>query len=320
MFPPGSPAPTGVKVSCQTPDGPLQVHFDISLEERFEGTIARKLAARAAIAEYEDSYNTQPRPFAASLDGPTMSREEALQMALRNGLVSDQTSFVAVSKEAMVNPSTPVKTQVIPQHSPLPASMTDSNDFVCGFACDRRVSMPRMHLGGAKNMDACMMSSSMPMMRAAPQLNTVHSAGLLEQSSASRGMLFSMGFSLGGGGASTGKDENPKPVTTEDNLTKICLLQKANGSFALTEELLRTIRLASNGAALLQGRLGLSDPTVFATCIVIVAFRLKFAKERDMWELQHDKAVAFLTSHGVVNLTEKLSALEIEAKTAFLAV
>ena len=114
---------------------------------------------------------------------------------------------------------------------------------------------------------------------------------------------------------SSGNRSEPSPV---DKLMEICLLQKADGSFELTDDLLRAIGLSSTKAAEIKERHGLSDPFMYAACIVIVAFRLQFPKKREIWELQHNKAVTFLASNGVVDLDKKLLALEVDVKSALV--
>ena len=97
MFPSGSPIPESVKITCNSDDGPLDVVLKISDEETFEGSIARKLAARVAITEYEDQRKVQGTGYMLP-HGTVLSAKDALQLALTNSLVSENTSFIAIQE------------------------------------------------------------------------------------------------------------------------------------------------------------------------------------------------------------------------------
>ena len=121
MFPQGcSGIPEGVTVKCETMDGPLLLDLKISENEVFHGSIARKLAARVAISESEDTLKGSGvrRTGMRTPDNPyPLSENEALRLALDNNLVSDKTSFLAISEGPVVDPRTSRHTLVVPQQA-----------------------------------------------------------------------------------------------------------------------------------------------------------------------------------------------------------
>jgi len=121
MFPTGV-KPESVSVKCATPDGPLEICLNISSDEYFEGSTARKLAAQTAITEYEDLPTGRRYNLSADLVG-CISKSEALELALVNGLASKQTSFIAVLEDSVVDPKAPCETKTIPQHAPVFADL-----------------------------------------------------------------------------------------------------------------------------------------------------------------------------------------------------
>lgn len=112
--------PDSVTIKCNTPDGPLEETVDITDEEVFYGSVAHKMAAQTAISEYEDRRNIRlPRSFSIGQSSPVLSEEDALQLALDNGLASDATSFVAVLENPVVKAGRVPLKKSIPQYLPV---------------------------------------------------------------------------------------------------------------------------------------------------------------------------------------------------------
>jgi hypothetical protein len=93
-------------------------------------------------------------------------------------------------------------------------------------------------------------------------------------------------------------------ASTSDRLLQLCLLQRADGSFSLSDRLASAVGLTSSAlqslAAATHGTDSkVLDPVVFATLLAIAAMRSLFASQKAVWELQEGKALNFLASRGV---------------------
>ena len=94
---------------------------------------------------------------------------------------------------------------------------------------------------------------------------------------------------------------------------RLCMLQKADGSFPLNDEFLELIGLTRSqaqeiGTMLLrvEGKNGdrmhdyddEKDSGLLATCLAVCIFPLDFPKKRKVWELQMNKAGKVLSAIG----------------------
>ena len=101
-----------------------------------------------------------------------------------------------------------------------------------------------------------------------------------------------------------------------NKMIQLCLLQKADGSFALNDSLFRAVgSLTRENLEGIRQRMNLSATPdvdlVVATALAVVVLRLVFAKQRSTWELQEQKALAFLRSQPTtVDLDQMRSAVE----------
>ena len=80
---------------------------------------------------------------------------------------------------------------------------------------------------------------------------------------------------------------------------RLCLLQKADGSFLLNKELAAAVGLSFNQIKEISDQFFVDRPSgevLLATCLALVVLRWKFAKQRDIWEFQENKAMAWLAS------------------------
>lgn len=112
VFPVGTCQPTGVKLSCQSNDGPLEAKLLLADDEVYHGSIARKLAARVAIAEYEDG---RKNLFRYCPGDTRLTDRKVLEMALTYSLVSGKTAFVAIRKGPVTRAEINYEQIVIPQ-------------------------------------------------------------------------------------------------------------------------------------------------------------------------------------------------------------
>lgn len=294
MFPPGSTKPESVTVKCEAADGPLEVHSVISEEEIFHGSTARKLAARAAISEYEDV--TKHRGLTAT------SKDEALQLALRNSLASSQTSIIAVSEEWSVDPGSPGETIVIPQQACWPshhrAGIQEYRKQKRAVHTRKECKRKRVSRKSCLELD----QEDLALIRETPAgcdggLNWMRAAVGAEKSSDL--------------GSSDQFLELTSTVTGKDQLWELCLSQKADGSFMLGASFERATGLTKLVADALLDLIGSTPSDIFATMLAIAVLRVKFSKKRNIWELQEGKALTFLRKNGKVP-NEQLSKLEAE--------
>ena len=131
MFAADDPMPESVKVSCDSSDGPLEVILPIKEEDVFHGNIAHKMAASAAISEYEDNQKSRYsyRNHHANGNEKSIGNAEALQLALKHSLVSELTSFIAVLNNPVVEAGAVSTKKVIPQFSSQPSPTLNSSSY-----------------------------------------------------------------------------------------------------------------------------------------------------------------------------------------------
>eukprot|EP00567_Pseudictyota_dubia_P013205 CAMPEP_0197438938 /NCGR_PEP_ID=MMETSP1175-20131217/5801_1 /TAXON_ID=1003142 /ORGANISM="Triceratium dubium, Strain CCMP147" /LENGTH=965 /DNA_ID=CAMNT_0042968759 /DNA_START=104 /DNA_END=3001 /DNA_ORIENTATION=+ len=119
--------------------------------------------------------------------------------------------------------------------------------------------------------------------------------------------------------------ERHESLLSGDHLMQLCLLQTANGSFCLDDNLASTIglspdtmkRMANEASAMGESNnspLSL-DATVFATLLAVAVMRKKFASLGDIWALQEGKALDFVRKK-VALLDEEVEAFIVGLQAA----
>jgi hypothetical protein len=170
--------PESATVTAQSPDGPLTVTIPISDEEIYQGGgICHRMAARAAISEYEDSKKARGNAFQQSI-----SKEEALRMALENGLVSEQTSFVAISQN-VGTPEGAAMRRIVPQV--VESDDEDREEMACNTFSRPRGSVRRSNIvfGAAPMAPIVACESALCAAPACPPPPTMQCAQLCDMSS-----------------------------------------------------------------------------------------------------------------------------------------
>ena len=97
--------------------------------------------------------------------------------------------------------------------------------------------------------------------------------------------------------------QQQQPVSG-NQLLDLCLLQKANGSFQLDNALIQVLGLTKTAldeisAAARSCCNAVGKEGVFGTALAVAAMRVLFPSDKTLWELQEDKALAFLASLGL---------------------
>jgi Vault protein inter-alpha-trypsin domain/von Willebrand factor type A domain len=310
MFACGDIKPDGVIVKCETIDGPLEVKLAVAADEIFHGAIAKKLAARTAISEYEDSCKSHGNFYdGLKSSASVISESEALQLALSNGLASAKTSFIAVLEKPVVDPNSPQETKTIPQ-----ASTSGASPSVLTAQCFRGMaqSAPQMALR------ACMLPKQPGIMarRSAPAVSL---ASRLLKPFLFPGAVASFSYSSNCCSMTPSPPVNNPNRSKSDKVLQLCLLQKADGSFVLSDDLLDAMGLTKVQVDTIFYQLGAPNKVVFATVLALAVLRVMFANQRSIWELQEQKVLAFLvgccSSHPMAMMTTTSELLLSEAET-----
>ena len=365
----GKEIPESVTVKCNSPDGALEVSLKISKEDDvYQGSIAHRLAARAAITEYEDSAMRSHR-YDDCYDTPySVSKTDALELALKHKLVSQQTSFIAVLEKAVVAPGTEATKEIIPQCLPNYEDAKDARDgarrrassaspqmlMAAPSACaaaprGRGSTMGRVPDWGEspqlskskglfanpkRNMDEGAIEftrsvggQATPAMVAPFMSMSMLSGGLvpakasykkemscevkrsakvcrkLKKSDARRAATSSRGAMEN----TANRSEEMNAIQSEDDpLLRLCVLQKSDGKFLLGHDLAAALGLSMEGIERIAKKeefqyLSSKSVEVFATILAVASMRARFATSKDVWELQEQKAMAYLASHGVID-------------------
>jgi len=99
------------------------------------------------------------------------------------------------------------------------------------------------------------------------------------------------------------QNETFESQDNNDEVLQLCLLQNADGSFNLDEKLTQAMGISKDMMDSIfssqTNRIPLLTPGVFATMLAVASMRSRFASYKNIWELQEDKALKFLVSHGL---------------------
>ncbi|MBA2354474.1 MAG: hypothetical protein H0V80_07385, partial [Acidobacteria bacterium] len=279
--------PSAARLTASLIDG-VQT-WDIRIDDApVAGTIALTLAARTRIRELEES------PEWTALHGSRQRgrkhasvRQQIIALAIRHGLMSRETSFVAVERRA-----TPVIGEVQLRRVPVMLAHgwagTSLRDF--GIPGPMYVSSSRplaVHWGDAADASAMDVGASVP---SAGQSITRRST---EKSFKSRWGL----SALSGFGRSA-----RRPAV----LDELVALQDADGSWALTSAL---ARIVDRELSVLEARLpDTADETrrASATALAIVWLEVHASAWQDEWQLLRDKARRWLSDRPALERADWL--------------
>jgi hypothetical protein len=110
-------------------------------------------------------------------------------------------------------------------------------------------------------------------------------------------------------------------TTSPDKVLQLCLLQKADGSFVLSDDLIDAIGLRKAQVLEMMSQLGLPDKVFFATALAVAVLRVQFATKRGVWELQEQKALVYLHDEGGTwTVVELLAQVETRVRALIVVV
>lgn len=243
-----------VTVLADGPQGTLRYPVTVDLGEREQDSAVPRLMARSAIRELEEARDTEPSAATAKV----------LELALRYGLLSSQTSLVAVEERSgSADPGRPELRRV-------PVALTHGWG-VMGREPDRAdvLAVPRA-MAADSALSACERQDAyldLPVFcrRAAPP------------------------------------HDRPTGTVREDPFMLLVQAQRADGSFRLAPDLLQACTLDPLVLLAAIEELGAGPRAEAAahTALALALLEQRFAERRDEWRLLADKAARWLAFCGV---------------------
>lgn len=265
--------PSSVRLVATGPTGP--VSFEVPVPEPSAGSsrTVSSLAARARIRELEEGDWAAARGSRQQGRKADAARSEIIALSLRYGLISRETSFVAVERR-----ETPVEGDV--QLRRVPIALTSGwGGRQAPREMLRSMRRPASPAGGSMDMDMDMDMLQAP--EASPARASRWGGAFLDRFAASSGGVFQPRARAGA------------------RMRELILLQSADGSWELTRDL---AALIGKDFATLQAAIrGASGPeaevrAAWATALAITWLRLNAADAEDEWWLLAEKAAAWLAS------------------------
>ena len=288
--------PTKLQLTATSPSGPVTFDVEFDPSRIVEGRTVATLTARARIRELEESPEwTSARGSRQRERKATGVSREIVELSLRYGLISRETSFVAIERR-----ETPVVGDM--QLRRVPIALTAGWGGLEGG----------VHRGRAMRVGSMMDSSPGVLLSRASAVDRGHDDDTGDASSAP--MIASLGFSSERLPAAMmrglqrlrtlGRDTRPSDsrLTSAErfatDMIRLVSLQRADGSWELTPELARAIGhdLAELEAALADAT-GNADEarTAWATALALAWLEEHARDAEGEWRLLAEKARAWLT-------------------------
>jgi len=289
-----------VAITARGPDGAtLRFPVDVDLEKGVPDAGVCALMARRAIEDLEEG---RGEARGSAQRGRRAQRTEArvLELALRYGVMSSQTSFVAIEERSADDKAdAPAELRRVPValtkgwgglDAPLfdafiggaagaapEAACLDDLDGTCAFMCAAPAPPPRQRMmrkrGGLRGMADALLGSV-------------------------------LGDSDGGDGES--EPEPEKVAAATDDLLELARSQTAEGAFEATETLLRLAGLTRDDLKAAADALtadGADATAVVATLVALAVFEERFDDRRDEWTPIARKARRWLDRRSVATPT-----------------
>ena len=272
-----------------------RVSFDVALdpERATPGTTLATLAARARIRELEES------PEGLALRGSRQAerkasrvRDDIVRLATTYGLVSRETSFVAVERR-----ETPIEGEAVLRRIPVALTSGWGEMETARFSTQVDMAMPSVLYAAL---------SSMPMGAAGqshPDVDFAHFRGPETPPAETRSSLRSLRDSLFGARparAASARSRREAATPAGRALDQIVALQRADGSWDLTADLAAVLDV--DLTALEQGvRVAGSTPDarrLWATALALAWLDRHACDTRDEWRLLADKAERWLVDRA----------------------
>jgi Ca-activated chloride channel family protein len=271
---PKAARPALVRLSATAPSGPLSFAVDLAAARQVTGKSVATLAARARIRELEEGpewlANRGSRQRERKQTGVT---KEIIDLSIRYGLISRETSFVAVERR-----ETPVVGDM--QLRRVPIALTS------GWGGIRSMPAPtRMLLGATLGPPDLMDTQVLRDARNSLRLERAR----LEPTSSARGFAGSFVERLLGRKSKLSSDS----IGPSSAMHALVALQHADGHWELTTELATLLgrELSEIAAALTDGAGDRSDrQRAWATALAIAWLELNAGDAEEEWRLLRRKA------------------------------
>jgi Ca-activated chloride channel family protein len=269
-----------VAVLADGPEGPLRFPVQVSAEPQTTSRVIPVLMARLAIQELEE----RAEPSAGSRQ-PGRKREQIRQqvrdLALRYQVMSSETSFVAIEERAEGAQHPPAELRRIP------------------------IALTREWGGLAEEGLRRMLTTKLAGVTPAISFCKVAmSRGGQQRLRRSTFAIKMFATPDHGDGASPGNSprlaaSGAKSVADSDPLLQLALLQRADGSYTLGEELAGLARVPLRELVGLARQLGTGRESVLATLVALHLLEHRFSDRREEWDLLAGKARRWLASQQV---------------------
>ncbi|CAG0890317.1 unnamed protein product [Darwinula stevensoni] len=296
--------PAEIKLSADTPAGPLSATFAANLAEAVEGNIVHSLAARSIIHELEEELQDRR----VHPNDRSKKEKSAVYLGIKYNLASIFTSFVAVDEKGELQKDSPILRTVpnmmphgyggwnggnagimckgprrIPYCSPPP--------IMQGLAC-RGISFPQWNENPSRPGTRHFVSKS--------KETGITETQLYDTTSRSCGMESHQDLALReesvSGKVDLSRDEGKLMVLTR--------MQHFNGSFPFDQQLLTVLGLTEREFSRVKDENKCEDADL-ATALAVVFMELKLPAYKDHWELMVKKSRSWLEGKGLSHLIDK---------------
>ena len=301
--------PKTVKITAQTPDGPLSVDLPVEEKSILAGNFVHQLAARKRIQDLEETVlEEEGAPKKDEIE------KAVVELAIKYRLASKHTSFVGVDDKAGKNDfelamnTRDIKNQVPSGFGygggPVPmmamcmsAPVPQMRGGVTRFRCKGSANTAPMMGGGMNLMSKCAGQPQRQMMAdCAPAVESFSLDAEAEEMDDCADAADEVGMdcflSSDGVREEPEKRAKAKPAKEEDKLTSLIDLQCSDGHFKWGNGLARLTGKSREDLAAKRPSLVESDD-LWLTAIAIVLLEAMSA-DKDLWELVVQKARKFL--------------------------
>jgi len=306
--------PTKVKITAQTPDGPLSVDLSIEKSCFLDGNFVHQLAARKRIQDLVETVQVEEEKGGVSKEEV---EKAVVELGIKYRLASKHTSFVGIDdKAAKGDFELAMNTRDIKNQVP---SGFGFHGMPMAYAC----AAPMMRSMGSPPMPMlCRARSSGIRMRslqqAAPKAAfmmagepQLRSASPYEDFAEHEDEDFSMELDCISTDSPVMAVQEKVVVQEEDKLTSLIDLQSSDGHFKWGEVITRCTGKSKDELTSKRPSF-VADDDIWLTAVV-VALLEAMTDEKDLWELVVQKARKYLSSHLKEEEVEKTieSALQI---------
>ncbi len=280
--------PTMVKITAQTPDGPLSIDLSVEKSCFLDGNFVHQLAARKRIQDLEENVSVEEE------GGEKMEevKKAIVELGIKYRLASKHTSFVGVDdKAAKGDFELAINTRDIKNQVPsgfgygMPRGMASRG--AAPIMMYRRESFHKPVYGGSSSLSRTRMrnvTTLAPKAAVHAQIESLsHPAAEMDP--------FALDCFLTN---SSGMPMEQKAAVQEDKLTSLIDLQSSDGHFKWGDVITRCTGKSNDELATKRPSF-VTDNDLWLTAIVIGLLEA-MTNEKDLWELVVQKALKYLSN------------------------